>query len=81
MVKYSFILYRERREVKKKLIYQRNKVKRLRDYNEIDGQDSLRKVMIGWVIVRNEIFQYKILEYQCFGLFLDLREYSMVGLF
>lgn len=56
-------------------------MKRSRDHNEIDGQDSLRKAMTGWVTVRNEIFQYKILEHQCPGLPLDSREYSMVGLF
>lgn len=65
MVKHGAIAHGERRKPKKELTYQRNKVKGLRDLNENEGQDSLRKGITGWVTAWEEILDLKILEHQC----------------
>ena len=58
MVKHGSIADRERREARKELIYQRNKVKRLGDFNKNEGQASLRKGMTVW----DGILELKILK-------------------
>lgn len=72
MVKHEATAAGERREAKKELTYQRNKVKGSRDLNENEGQDGLRKGTTGWDTAWDGILELKILEYQCL-ITLDLR--------
>lgn len=65
MVKHGSTADGERREAKKELTYQRNKVKGPKDLNENKGQDSLRKGMTGWVTAWDGILELKILEHLC----------------